>query len=192
MEIIIIIYFVALFVLLVWIAYVYSRDKNSYMKVACSRLLSTIKCMNDELNNLDVEIEKLYMGYSNSVPSVKKVYPNVVVWLEDIVYRINGDFKYARKLKPYIKDIKSARNALCKKYPFSDCEKYQQEILGDLKKLENMDEKLDNSIVIDNLIARIKGEFFRLNNETSKNNKLNFISAFITIISIIVTILSLF
>lgn len=158
------------------------------MKIACKRILSTIECMDENLNDLDIEIERLYIGYSNNVPAVKKVYPNVVTWLEDVVYRINGGFKYAKDLKKYIKEIKKARDKLCDKYPFYECEKYQQEILEDLKKLENVSN--GNIIIIDNLINRVRGEFFRLNIETEKNNKINFISLIVTVISIIITLYS--
>lgn len=190
MDYIIIFYFVVLIACLIYSLIFFIRDKNSYMKVACKRILSTIECLDNDFNNLDMEIERLYIGYSNNVPSIKKVYPNVVTWLEDIVYRINGGFIYAKGLKQYIKEIKSARDKLCEKYPFYECEKYQQEILEDLKKIGNISS--ESIIVIENLITRVRGEFFRLNMETKKNSKVNFLSLVLTIISIIITLCSLF
>lgn len=190
MDYIIIIYFALLIVSLVYSLFFFIRDKDSYMKVACKRLLSTIECLDNDFINLDIEIERLYIGYSNNVPSIKKVYPNVVTWLEDVVYRINGGFTYTKGLKQYIKEIKNARDKLCEKYPFYECEKYQQEILEDLKKIENISN--GNIIVIENLITRIKGEFFRLNIETKKNNKINFLSLTLTVISIAITLCSFF
>lgn len=161
------------------------------MKIACKRLLTTIQCMGDEIKDLDKEIEKLYLGYSSSAPSVKKVYPNVVTWLEDILYRINGDFRYARKLKPYIKEIKQARDLLLDKYPFYQCENYQQQILCDLREIESIDEQTSRRILFENLIIKLKTEFLRLNMEIGKDSKRNTISVWVTVISIVVTILSI-
>lgn len=190
MDYIIAIYFIILIGCFVYSIIFSIRDKNSYMRVACKRILSTIECMDNDLSDLDMEIERLYIGYSNNVPSIKKVYPNVVTWLEDIVYRINGGFIYTKGLKQYIKEIKNARDKLCEKYPFYECEKYQQEILEDLKKIEDISN--GNIIVIENIITRVRDEFFRLNMETKKNNKINFLSLILTVISIIITLGSLF
>lgn len=191
MNIVFSIYFIILICFALYVSFLFLRDRDSYMKIACKRLFTTILCMENEIKNLDTEIEKLYMGYSINVPSVKKVYPNVVTWLEDILYRINANFGYAKKLKPYIKEIKEARDLLYIKYPFYECEKYQQEILNDLKKIEKRNDVLDQDIIVENLISRIQGEFLRLNVETGKNLKINIFSLFVTVISIIVTIISI-
>lgn len=188
MDYIIITYFVMLVVFFVYFWWSYSRDRNSYMKVACKRLKTTIQCMDGDLTKLDEEIEKLYIGYANNIPSVKKVYPNVVVWLEDIVYRINADFKYASGLRENAKEIKSARDRLCEKYPFYECERYQQEILESLKKLNNSKDRPNESIIIENLITRIREEFAKLNKETKKDRRFNSVAIFFTVVSIIVTI----
>lgn len=191
MEIMVIAYFVIIIIFAIYLSCLYLRDKNSYMKIACQRLFTTIQCMENEIVDLDIEIEKIYIGYSNNVQSVKRVYPNVMTWLDDIIYRVNADFRYARKLKPYIKEIKSARNKLLEKYPYFECEKEQQEMLGDLKKLEKIDGKLRESFVVENLITRLQKEFLRLNLETKKNSKINVISIFVSIISIAMTIVSI-
>lgn len=191
MYIIFAIYFFIVFFFFGYILLLYSRDRNSFMKVACKRLLTTIQCMGDEIKDLDKEIQKLYIGYSSNVPSVKKVYPNVVTWLEDILYRINGDFRYARKLKPYIKEIKQARDLLLDKYPFYQCEDYQQQILYDLREIESIDEQTSRGILFENLISKLKTEFLRLNMEIGKNSLRNTISVWVTIISIVVTIFSI-
>lgn len=188
MDYIVTAYFIILAICFGYIFWFYSRDRSSYMKIACKRLESTIQCMGEDLTKLDEEIERLYIGYANNVPSVKKVYPNVVVWLEDIVYRINADFRYASSLRKHIKEIKSARDKLCEKYPFYECEKYQQEILESLKKIEKAKDGTNESMIIENLIARIREEFAKLNKETQKDKKINLLSIFVTVASIIVTI----
>lgn len=190
MTLLLITYFILLILFVVITIYLCFRDRNSYMKVACQRLLSTIKCMNYDLEDLECEIEKVYMCYSSNVPSVKRLYPNVVMWIEDVVYRINTDNGYARELRPYIKELRIARDKLAEKYPFADCEKYQQEILRDLKKIEFIGADSNSDIIIENLISRIKGEFNKLNLEVKKNNLINHISIFFTILSIIVTIIT--
>lgn len=124
--------------------------------------------MEGNIVNLAYEIECLYKCYSNYVPMVKVVYPNVVMWIEDVVYKINSDSIYARKLKPYLKEIKNARDELNERFPFADCDKYQQEILNDLKNLEKVENGIESQIVIKNLIFRIKGEFTKLNLDTKK------------------------
>lgn len=82
--------------------------------------------------------------------------------------------------------MKRTRDVLEKRNPYNKCEKYQQEILGDMDKLKTP----DNEILVRNVINRTEEEFLRLSIENKKNNKLNMISIAIGIMGIAVSVLT--
>lgn len=122
------------------------------------------------------------------MPQLKRLYPNIVVWLDAIIFRIYLGNKIATILKPYTYNLKIARDMLEKENPFNKCEKYQQGILCDIEKIKTT----ENEILVQNIINRTEEEFLRLSGDIKKNNQLNTASITIGIIGIIVSILVAF
>ena len=119
------------------------------------------------------------MYFTSSIPR----FANVVVWMDAVIFRIDCGYKRAAILKDYIGILKRTRDVLEKRNPYNKCEKYQQEILGDMEKLKTP----DNEILVRNVINRTEEEFLRLSIENKKNNKLNMISIAIGIMGIAVS-----
>lgn len=169
-----------------------SNDKSKYL----NRSYKAIKficdswCKDDASNgkNISIELKRFYDEYVQEVPSFKKFYPNVVVWMDSVIYRITCGNEKTKDLKPYIKYLKEARDIMEGKNPFNRCEKYQQNILFDMKKLQNS----ENEIVMQNIINRTEEEFLRLSGEAKKNQKQNRMSMLLGFAGIIVSILMAF
>ena len=80
--------------------------------------------------------------------------------------------------------FKAIRDELECMNQFNKCEKYQQDILHDIQKLETK----ENKIIISNIVKRTEDEFIRLSRDINKNSKANRISIIIGIIGIVVSI----
>lgn len=168
------------------------NNKSQYLRVSYKSLKNICKKINvtsEERNQIiSKEICRFYNEYIQEIPSIKKYFPNVVVWIDAIIFRVNCGWKNASILQDYIDDLKNARDLLEENNPYNKCERYQQEILCDLSKLQTT----ENEIVVQNIINRTEEEFLRLTGEVEKNNKLNMISIFIGIFGIIVSVLMTF
>lgn len=168
------------------------NNKSRYLRVSYKSLKNICKKINvtsEERNQIiSKEICRFYNEYIQEIPSIKKYFPNVVVWIDAIIFRVNCGWKNASILQDYIDDLKNARDLLEENNPYNKCERYQQEILCDLSKLQTT----ENEIVVQNIINRTEEEFLRLTGEVEKNNKLNMISILIGIFGIIVSVLMTF
>lgn len=168
------------------------NNKSQYLRVSYKSLKNICKNINvtsEERNQIiSKEICRFYNEYIQEIPSIKKYFPNVVVWIDAIIFRVNCGGKNASILQDYIDDLKNARDLLEENNPYNKCERYQQEILCDLSKLQTT----ENEIVVQNIINRTEEEFLRLTGEVEKNNKLNMISILIGIFGIIVSVLMTF
>lgn len=165
------------------------NNKSQYLRVSYKSLKNICKKINvtsEERNQIiSKEICRFYNEYIQEIPSIKKYFPNVVVWIDAIIFRVNCGWKNTSILQDYIDDLKNARDLLEENNPYNKCERYQQEILCDLSKLQTT----ENEIVVQNIINRTEEEFLRLTGEVEKNNKLNMISILIGIFGIIVSVL---
>lgn len=191
MDIIIslLIYLVVLVVIIGLEIYVLFNNKGQYLKTSYKALENI--CELCDSNNIEVlarEINRFYEEYVQEDTQTKKFFPNVVVWIDAIIFRIDCGYKKASTLKQYETKLKDVRCELENQNPFNKCEKYQQGILRDIKKLE-LDE---NKIVVENILNRTEEEFIRMSLETKKNRNLNVLSITVTIISIIITIVMAF
>lgn len=167
-----------------------SNDKYKYLRKSYKPLLSI--CENSCIENLQFnsecfsnEINRFYNEYLQEVPQLKKFYPNVVVWIDAIIFRIDIGTERASDLKQYVNNLKAARDILEIKNPFNKCEKYQQGILCDIAKMKTA----ENEILIQNIINRTEEEFLKLSSDIKKNNRLNIVSIAIGTLGIIVSIL---
>lgn len=177
--IIIIVYFVFVIGSFIYLIY---NNKAVYIKTSYKALANICKA-NDkqDINIISKEIERFYDGYVQEDAHIEKFFPNVVLWLDAIIFRI--DSGRLSPLKEYGSILKNARDQLEKQNPFNKCEKYQQDILHDLSKIDA------NEIVVRNIIKRTENEFIRLTIDVKKNERNNKISILVGIAGILVSII---
>lgn len=159
--------------------------KTSYksLKGICENITDDNIQDNEEI--LSREIIRFYNEYVQEEPRIKKFFPNVVVWIDAIIFRVDCGYKNASVLNDYKAILKKSRDILEEKNPFNKCEKYQQGILCDMSKIKTQ----ENEIIVQNIISRTEEEFLRLSGDVRKNNILNLVSIAIGIIGIVVSIL---
>ena len=185
-------FFLAIYVLLIIIAiilevYLLANDKYRYVRVSINHL-STVLQRNkniDTINLMAKELNRLYIEYVREYAKFKKFYPNIIVWLDAIIFRLDTYKKISQILIDKSSIIKDARDLLEKERPFYQCNEYQQEILNDVTKLKNE----DNSIVVKNILDRIITEFNRQNYDNTRNRILNSVSLIIGITGILVSVI---
>lgn len=162
--------------------------KEKYLNRSYIALLSVCEFARSHeigMGRLNDEIEKFYKEYVQEYPQIKRYYPNVLVWIEAIIFRIDcGNIK-AIALKDYLLELKEVRDYMTLVNPFNKCEKYQQDILNDIVKLGT----LSNNDFMQNIICRTEEEFLRLSGDIRKNKSLNIVSIAIGAIGIIVSVL---
>ena len=185
-------FFLAIYVILIIIAiilevYLLANDKYRYVRVSINHL-STVLQRNkniDTINLMAKELNRLYIEYVREYAKFKKFYPNIILWLDAIIFRLDTYKKISQILIDKSSIIKDARDLLEKERPFYQCNEYQQEILNDVTKLKNE----DNSIVVKNILDRIITEFNRQNYDNTRNRILNSVSLIIGITGILVSVI---
>lgn len=185
-------FFLAIYVILIIIAiilevYLLANDKYRYVRVSINHL-STVLQRNENIDTINLmakELNRLYTEYVREYAKFKKFYPNIIVWLDAIIFRLDTYKKISQILIDKSSIIKDARDLLEKERPFYQCNEYQQEILNDVTKLKNG----DNSIVVKNILDRIITEFIRLNHDNTRNRILNSVSLIIGITGILVSVI---
>lgn len=194
-ELFLLIYLALLALMVVIEVYFFSNDKIKYIRRSCKGLESVLSCCDVTkykepriLSDIAHEIEGFYNRYSQERTELKRFFPNVIIWIDAIIFRIDFKYPYAKNLEDYEKIIRNVRDILEKKYPFNKCEKYQQDILKDIGKLETC----DNQSIIQNILQRTEQEFLRLSSDIKKNRRNNAISIMVGIIGIIVSVLMAF
>ena len=188
-------FFLAIYVILIIIAiilevYLLANDKYRYVRVSINHL-STVLQRNkniDTINLMAKELNRLYIEYVREYAKFKKFYPNIIVWLDAIIFRLDTYKKISQILIDKSSIIKDARDLLEKERPFYQCNEYQQEILNDVTKLKNEDNYV-NSIVVKNILDRIITEFNRQNYDNTRNRILNSVSLIIGITGILVSVI---
>lgn len=185
-----VIYVILLVAMVIVEVYILSNDRSKYLNISYKSLKSICEnlCTENAIPNSKVlsnELIRFYNEYVQEMPQLKRFYSNVVVWIDAIIFRIDYGNKKAGVLKQYIQALKEARDILEEENPFNKCEKYQQSILRDIKKMRTS----ENEILVQNIIGRTEEEFLRLSGDIKKNNRLNIISITIGIIGIAVSIL---
>ena len=185
-------FFLAIYVILIIIAiilevYLLANDKYRYVRVSINHL-STVLQRNENIDTINLmakELNRLYTEYVREYAKFKKFYPNIIVWLDAIIFRLDTYKKISQILIDKSSIIKDARDLLEKERPFYQCNEYQQEILNDVTKLKNE----DNSIVVKNILDRIITGFIRQNHDNTRNRILNSVSLIIGITGILVSVI---
>lgn len=183
-EIFLLIYVLLIIFMIVIELLAIKNNKGPYLKTSY-QALKIISDKSDNIEDLSKEIVRFYNEYVQEQPQILRFFPNVIVWIDAIIFRIDSGYKSALILVDNVDEIKNARDILEAKNPYNKCEKYQQGILCDISKLETT----ENSLVVHNLLDRTEEEFLRLSCEIQKNNRLNVTSIAIGVIGIIVSIL---
>ena len=140
-EIFLAVYIVLVIIMVICEVLILSNSKNRYLRMSYKPLKSICEDFFNEKTKFDskefaYEINRFYDEYIQEMPQLKRLYPNIVVWLDAIIFRIALGNKIATILKPYTYNLKIARDVLEKGNPFNKCEKYQQGILCDIEKIK--------------------------------------------------------
>lgn len=182
-------YLILLVIMVIVEVSILSNDRGRYLRISYQGIHSICEDFSDkgvwDAEIFSFEIDRFYQEYVQEIPQLKKYYPNVVAWLDAIIFRIDFGRKGAVTLKQYVRPLKGARDILEQKNPFNKCEKYQQGILNDLAKLEIP----ENASLVQNIVNRTEEEFLRLSGDIRKNSKLNVVSIAIGVVGIIVSVL---
>ncbi len=189
-EFFLLIYMFLIIIMVICEVWILSNDVGGFLRISYRSLKSICEDFSQEekkFNSKDLahEINRFYNEYIQEMPQLKRLYPNIVVWLDAVIFKIDSGGKRASVLKQYTYNLKAARDILELENPFNKCEKYQQGILCDIAKLKTS----ENEIIIQNIINRTEGEFLRLSGDIKKNNRLNVVSIAIGILGIVVSIL---
>ena len=180
------IYLVILVAVIGFEIYVLFNNKGQYLKTSYKALENICKlCDSNNTEVLAREINRFYEEYVQEDAQTKKFFPNVVVWIDAIIFRIDCGYKHASILKEYENSLKCIRDELETKNPFNKCEKYQQDILRDISKIKTN----ENEIIVQNIIKRTEDEFIRLSTDIRKNSRSNKISITLGVAGIVVSII---
>lgn len=187
-ELLVIVMLIYMITFILEIYYLFN-NKGVYLKTSYKALERI--CKTSVQKNLTIslkEINRFYEEYVQEDAQTKKYFPNVVVWLDAIIFRIDCGYKHATVLKEYENEIKQIRDELETKNPFNKCEKYQQDILQDISKISTS----ENEIIIQNIIKRTEEEFIRLSADIKKNDRLNKVSLTVGVVGIVISIIMAF
>ncbi len=182
-----ILYTVTLCFMVITEIYIIAHDRNMYIYTSL-RAISRM-CKNNENNSIDdlvKDINDFYSEYAQEKPKIKKFFPNVIVWINAIIFKIDCSDKKATVWHNIEKPIKQVRDKLESDKPYSKCEIYQQDILKDIEKLE-VDE---NKIVVRNIIKRTESEFIRMSEDIKKSDTQSKLSIIIGIAGIVISIIT--
>lgn len=89
-------FFLAIYVILIIIAiilevYLLANDKYRYVRVSINHL-STVLQRNENIDTINLmakELNRLYTEYVREYAKFKKFYPNIIVWLDAIIFRLD-------------------------------------------------------------------------------------------------------
>ncbi len=188
-ELFFILYIGLLALMVAFEMYVLFNNKRVYIRRSCRGLEAILFDWSDkreDIGELAKEIEQFYSQYCQERPETIRVFPNIIAWINAIIFRINSG--EIGNLKKYNDHIKSVRDVLESKYPFSRCDKYQQNILTDMEKLKSE----ENEGAVGSILKRTEEEFLRLSGEIRKNSANNTISLLVGIFGILISVLMAF
>ena len=159
-------------------------DKVKHIKWSALGLKNVLKgCGKKDTESISKEVQLLYDEYVQEKPSTRKYFPNVIIWLDTIILRINTETKSVKCVSEYYETLKNVREFLNDMTPYSNCTQYQQSILKDIGDLGTN----ENKTIIDNILERTESEFLRLESDIRKNSRSNRLSIMIGILGIAVS-----
>ena len=164
-------------------------EKQNHIKKTARGLKNVLKEYDKEemvdIQKVSDDVKLLYDEYIQELPNAKKIFPNIIVWLDSILLQLSLERKRVQPLEKYYKLLKNVRDFLNTNNPYSNCTQYQQGILKDINGLKSE----HNIMIVDNIIGRTESEFIRLENNIKKNERSNKLSIMIGVVGIIISII---
>lgn len=147
-----------------------------------------------DLPALAREVEQLYDHYAQNSAPLRRLYGNVLEWIDEVLLIANlaGTHKGRSKkdqcgalLEPYYDTLLALKDDFAQRHLFYRCTTGQAQILKDLSALKTQ----ENAPIVTGLVQRAEDEYIRLNLEGQKNERANFISIAIGVGGILVSVL---
>lgn len=188
LTVLIMLYIIMVFGIVYWLS-LNIDEKQNHIKKTARGLKNVLKEYDKEemvdIQKVSDDVKLLYDEYIQELPSAKKIFPNIIVWLDSILLQLSLERKRVQPLEKYYKLLKNVRDFLNTNNPYSNCTQYQQGILKDINGLKSE----HNIMIVDNIIGRTESEFIRLENNIKKNERSNKLSIMIGVVGIIISII---
>ncbi|RGR56122.1 hypothetical protein [Dorea formicigenerans] len=188
LTVLIMLYIIMVFGIVYWLS-LNIDEKQNHIKKTARGLKNVLKEYDKEemvdIQKVSDDVKLLYDEYIQELPNVKKIFPNIIVWLDSILLQLSLERKRVQPLEKYYKLLKNVRDFLNTNNPYSNCTQYQQGILKDINGLKSE----HNIMIVDNIIGRTESEFIRLENNIKKNERSNKLSIMIGVVGIIISII---
>lgn len=188
LTVLIMLYIIMVFGIVYWLS-LNIDEKQNHIKKTARGLKNVLKEYDKEemvdIQKVSDDVKLLYDEYIQELPNAKKIFPNIIVWLDSILLQLSLERKRVQPLEKYYKLLKNVRDFLNTNNPYSNCTQYQQGILKDINGLKSE----HNIMIVDNIIGRTESEFIRLENNIKKNERSNKLSIMIGVVGIIISII---
>ena len=188
LTVLIMLYIIMVFGIVYWLN-LNIDEKQNHIKKTARGLKNVLKEYDKEemvdIQKVSDDVKLLYDEYIQELPNAKKIFPNIIVWLDSILLQLSLERKRVQPLEKYYKLLKNVRDFLNTNNPYSNCTQYQQGILKDINGLKSE----HNIMIVDNIIGRTESEFIRLENNIKKNERSNKLSIMIGVVGIIISII---
>ena len=188
LTVLIMLYIIMVFGIVYWLS-LNIDEKQNHIKKTARGLKNVLKEYDKEemvdIQKVSDDVKLLYDEYIQELPNAKKIFPNIIVWLDSILLQLSLERKRVQPLEKYYKLLKNVRDFLNTNNPYRNCTQYQQGILKDINGLKSE----HNIMIVDNIIGRTESEFIRLENNIKKNERSNKLSIMIGVVGIIISII---
>lgn len=183
-----IIYIIVVIASVIFQIYSIRNDKSNQVRWSIDKLKIAFLRNTERLKTVEGMSEILltfYRQYSDEHKKFAKFYPNYIVWLDAVIYRVDTMKKIDVVFIDNADILKKARYTIAAVRPFYQCSNSQGKLLSDIEKLKNE----NSDIVIDNILKRLEEEFVSFNEEKEKNRISGKISTALGITGIIVSVI---
>ena len=140
LTVLIMLYIIMVFGIVYWLS-LNIDEKQNHIKKTARGLKNVLKEYDKEemvdIQKVSDDVKLLYDEYIQELPNVKKIFPNIIVWLDSILLQLSLERKRVQPLEKYYKLLKNVRDFLNTNNPYSNCTQYQQGILKDINGLKS-------------------------------------------------------
>lgn len=134
-TVLIMLYIIMVFGIVYWLS-LNIDEKQNHIKKTARGLKNVLKEYDKEemvdIQKVSDDVKLLYDEYIQELPNAKKIFPNIIVWLDSILLQLSLERKRVQPLEKYYKLLKNVRDFLNTNNPYSNCTQYQQGILKDI------------------------------------------------------------
>lgn len=139
------------------------------------------------------DIHKYYDSYVKLNPAIHQRYSGIIGWMDDILLQTNmfagkprgRSRKFGIWFDEYYDTLMRVQSIFEQQYPFYRCTSSQSQLLEDIAGMKTA----ENAASVDGLLKKTEEEFVRLNLESKKNERSNYISIAIGVAGILVSVL---